>query len=96
MAKKNKTSLVEETVENCRSDREQAQWLLTKLIYVLGQEHDKHREYGLIAAKYLETLQRSNEQMVKIALVQSKNEVVDMELSEEDREELFDSIKDEK
>ena len=34
---------------------------------------DRHREVGLVAAKYLETLQRSNEQLVKLAaLIQKK------------------------
>ena len=49
---------------------------------------------GQIAAKYVETLQRSNEQLVKItALLQkqaSKQE--DISLSNEDKDELFDLI----
>ena len=35
---------------------------------------DKHREFGLIAAKYLETLQRSNEQLVKLAALLQKQQ----------------------
>ena len=55
---------------------------------------DTHKDFGLIASKYVETLQRSNEQLVKIAaLLQkrvSKEEYAS--LSNEDKDELFDLI----
>ena len=51
-----------------------------------------HICFGLIAAKYLETLQRSNEQLVKLAaLMQKKEKAVDG-ISEQDRQDLFDLI----
>ena len=58
------------------------------------KKDDEHKEkVGTIAAKYVETLQRSNEQLVKVsALIQKKTEGSD-ELSSQDKEELFDLIK---
>ena len=53
---------------------------------------DRHREFGLIAAKYLETLQRSNEQLVKIAALIQKNTKGTEQITEEDKQELFDLI----
>ena len=53
---------------------------------------DRHREFGLIAAKYLETLQRSNEQLVKIAALVQKKERSKEGISEEDKQQLFDMI----
>ena len=53
---------------------------------------DRHREFGLIAAKYLETLQRSNEQLVKLAALMQKREKKSDEISESDKQELFDLI----
>ena len=55
---------------------------------------DRHREVGLIAAKYLETLQRSNEQLVKIAsLVQKATKSnLDNSISDDEKDELFDLI----
>ena len=53
---------------------------------------DKHREFGAIAAKYLETLQRSNEQLVKLAALLQKKDSKRENISEEDKQELFDLI----
>ena len=42
--------------------------------------HD-HKEMGLIASKYLETLQRSNEQLVKLSSLIQKNSIKSAGLS---------------
>ena len=55
---------------------------------------NRYTEVGTVAAKYVETLQRSNEQLVKLAaLVHKKdsNRGVDS-FSEGDKEQLFDLI----
>ena len=59
-------TLAEEALTNIREDREQTKDLLKDLIKYLGGAEDRHRDVGLTAAKYVETLQRSNEQLVKI------------------------------
>jgi hypothetical protein len=43
-------------------------------------------------SKYVETLQRSNEQLVKIAGLMSKNEKASAGLTEDDKKDLFDLI----
>ena len=49
----------------------------------------------IFAAKYLETLQRSNEQLVKIAELRRKGNKEEFgELSDEDKQGLFDEIED--
>ena len=93
---KNVQEYIQETVQNIRNDRSVTNNLLTDLLLEMKKtsDVDNHKQLGLIASKYVETLQRSNEQLVKIAaLVQkqtSKEE--DVSLSIEDKDELFDLI----
>ena len=53
----------------------------------------RHGQVGQIAAKYVETLQRSNEQLVKIAALIQKKTKSDVGLTENDKNEIFDLIK---
>jgi len=80
-------SYFEEAISNIREDRERALSLLKDIADFIGQNQDRHKDVGQTAAKYLETLQRSNEQLVKItALIQkSKNdEYGDLDSSDTD------------
>jgi hypothetical protein len=45
-----------------------------------------------VAAKHVETLQRSNEQLVKIIGLRQKGQTQNKGLSEEDKNSLFDMI----
>ena len=85
---------LEEAIKNIREDRKKALSLLEDIADFIGQNQDRHKDVGTTAAKYLETLQRSNEQLVKIAELarkrQGKEESV--ELTKEDKEALFDEI----
>ena len=47
--------------------------LKLELMKILKADETKHQYSGPVAAKYLETLQRSNEQLVKLASLISKN-----------------------
>ena len=93
---KNVQEYIEETVKNIRDDRSVTSSLLTDLLMEMKKtsDVDNHKQLGLIASKYVETLQRSNEQLVKIAaLVQKQtSEEEDVSLSSEDKDELFDLI----
>ena len=60
----NSDQFVEEAIQNCRDDRAMASALLIELVKILKQDETKHQYSGPVAAKYLETLQRSNEQPV--------------------------------
>jgi len=92
---------IEGVIENIKNDRAITSNLLTDLIVEIKKAqspYDSHKELGQIAAKYVETLQRSNEQLVKIAaLLQKKESKISIaELSGEDKDELFDLIQEAK
>ena len=57
---------------------------------------DTHKQLGIIAAKYVETLQRSNEQLVKITAILNKKQDSSVQLDDEDKQQLFDIIQDNK
>tara|TARA_R100000995_G_C3403036_1_gene85801 strand:- start:165 stop:467 length:303 start_codon:yes stop_codon:yes gene_type:complete len=84
---------LKEAVDNIRDDREITKELLDDVIKYLSKDEQLHREVGTIASKYVETLQRSNEQLVKIATLLQKRESGQVGLSEQDKNELFDLIK---
>lgn len=90
MAKK--VDYIEEATKNITDDRAATKTLLMNLMKYMQTGEDRHREFGLIAAKYLETLQRSNEQLVKLAALIAKKESKQEGISEEDKQELFDLI----
>ena len=94
--KKDFETLAEEALINIRKDREQTNDLLKDLIKYISGAEDRHRDVGLTAAKYVETLQRSNEQLVKIAALKQKSEKGLTGLSDEEREEIFSELQEEK
>ena len=94
MAKKiNLEEQIEEALTNIKKDRAVTSSLLTDLItHMKSQGNHTHESCGLIASKYVETLQRSNEQLVKIAAIIQKNTVKSATLSSEEKNEIFDLI----
>ena len=94
--KKDFKTLAEEALINIQKDREQTNDLLKDLIKYISGAEDRHRDVGLTAAKYVETLQRSNEQLVKIAALKQKSEKGLTGLSDEEREEIFSELQEEK
>lgn len=89
-------SLLEEALKNIISDREHSSLLLTDIILQLKSKSTNHKDSGLVAAKYVETLQRSNEQLIKITSLLSKLEESGTELDESDKEALFETIQEDK
>ena len=85
-----------EAIENIRKDREVTNELLTDLIQFIAKNEQNHKDVGLTAAKYVEKLQRSNEQLVKLTSIMAKKADTSVELSEDDKRELFDVIQGEK
>jgi len=83
-----------EAVDNIREDRDTTKRLLQDAMGYLAQNEERHKEVGLIAAKYVETLQRSNEQLVKISALMAKGSKENNNLSEKDKDTLFDMIQD--
>ena len=72
-----------------------ASTLLIELMKILKSDETKHQYSGPVAAKYLETLQRSNEQLVKLANLVSKKEGVSTGLSALEKSDIYEMIKDE-
>jgi len=81
-----------EAVKNIRNDRDITKRLLDDVIVYLSKDEQRHREVGITAAKYVETLQRSNEQLVKISTLLQKKETKDIGLSDIDKKDIFDII----
>ncbi len=82
---------VDEALENIRNDRKITRELLDDAIKWLSKDESRHREIGITVSKYVETLQRSNEQLVKIAGMVSKNSSSEG-LSKKDMEDIYSAI----
>ena len=93
--KKDLESLIGQALENIKNDRQVTENLLERLEQYLQVSPERYSDSGTTAAKFVETLQRSNEQLVKIAALVYKKEasVSEKGLSENDKKELFDLIK---
>jgi len=84
---------IDEAIKNIRSDRAITTALLMELMDYIKKDEDRKESVGTIAAKYVETLQRSNEQLVKISTLIQKKTGKEQGLTDEDKNELFDLIK---
>ena len=81
-----------EVEKNIKDDRAIAGTLLTDLVkFVKSHGELAHESYGLIIAKYLEAMQRSNEQLVKLSALVQKKEASDSSALGEG--EIYDLIK---
>ncbi len=92
MSKNNLDDLLDEALENIRSDRDLAREFLNEISNVIATDADQNKYLSPVAAKHIETMQRSNEQLVKIIGLKQKTAVESLELSEEDKDNLFDLI----
>tara|TARA_R110000824_G_scaffold113687_1_gene263563 strand:+ start:2504 stop:2821 length:318 start_codon:yes stop_codon:yes gene_type:complete len=94
---KNVDEYIQEAIANIKNDRSITSNLLSDLVIEIKKSQpstDVHKDLGQIAAKYVETLQRSNEQLVKITALLHKqtSKQEDLSLSSKDKDELFDLI----
>ena len=83
---------ITEAIDNVRKDRDITRRLLDDVMVYLSKSDERHREVGLTAAKYVETLQRSNEQLVKVAGLIQKGEKKETSLTDDDKQEIFDLL----
>tara|TARA_B100000963_G_scaffold202370_1_gene176178 strand:- start:441 stop:740 length:300 start_codon:yes stop_codon:yes gene_type:complete len=82
---------IKQAIDNIEEDRKITRELLDDAIKWLAVDEARHKEIGVVLAKYVETLQRSNEQLVKLCSLMSKNEDTD-ELTDKDFAGIFDAI----
>ena len=88
--------IIEKALANIEADRLVTRDLLEDAIEYLAKDEHRHKDIGLTLAKYVETLQRSNEQMVKVATLIQKEEKKEDQISKEEMENLFSAIAEEK
>ena len=83
---------LEKAIKNIEEDRDITRELLDDVVRYMAKDEALHAQVGSTAAKYVETLQRSNEQLVKISsLIEKKNSKV-KGLSDIDKDEIFDML----
>ena len=82
---------IKEAIDNIRNDRETTRELLDDAMKYLAVDQSRHRDMGMTLAKYVETLQRSNEQLVKVANLMTKKEGSDR-LTAADMDGIYEMI----
>ncbi len=92
VSKQDLDNLVDEALDNIRNDRKLAREFLNELANQIAIDPDNNRSLSPVAAKHVETMQRSNEQLVKLINIKQKQTIQDVGLSEEDKASLFDMI----
>jgi|TARA_R110000851_G_scaffold205136_1_gene357113 metal-dependent HD superfamily phosphatase/phosphodiesterase len=93
--KKDLEAVIDQALENIKNDRQETEHFLAQLKEYMMVSRERYADAGPTAAKFVETLQRSNEQLVKIAalLYKKENTTQAYSLSEDDKNQLFDIIK---
>jgi len=92
VSKKDLDTLIDEALDNIRSDRKVAREFLNEIANQIAMDADHNRALSPVAAKHIETMQRSNEQLVKIIGLRQKTSVTTFELNQNEKDELFDLI----
>tara|TARA_R100000008_G_C3552859_1_gene151464 strand:+ start:698 stop:997 length:300 start_codon:yes stop_codon:yes gene_type:complete len=92
MSKKEFDILIDEALDNIRSDRKVAREFLNEIATQIAKDSDNNKHLSPVAAKHIETMQRSNEQLVKLISIRQKAHTKGAELTEQDKDSLFDLI----
>ena len=82
--------LLTEALENIRNDRKVAREFLNEIANQIANDAEQNRTLSPVAAKHIETMQRSNEQLVKIIKSKTKDQSTD--LSESDKSSIYDML----
>jgi hypothetical protein len=92
MTKKNLQNLFNEALDNIRDDRKIAREFLNEIANQIAKDPEQNKYLSPVAAKHVETMQRSNEQLVKIIGLRQKTSSQTDSLSDNDKDSLFDMI----
>ena len=92
MSNKDLEALIDEALGNIRNDRKMAREFLNEIANQIATDAGQNKYLSPVAAKHIETMQRSNEQLVKIIGLSQKGQSQSFDLSEEDKDNLFDLI----
>ena len=85
--------LAEKAIQNIVEDRNKADYLVTQILSDIQAGKTNHQSAGMVLSKHLETMQRANEQLVKLVALLNKRRSNSDELTEQDKNEIFDLIK---
>ena len=72
MSTKNLELLIDEALDNIRNDRKIAREFLNEIANQIAIDADQNKYLSPVAAKHIETMQRSNEQLVKLIALRQK------------------------
>ena len=90
-----KKKIINEALKNVRDDRKKVLELLKELQQEIQAGDTSNSRSGVVAAKYVETLQRSNEQLVKIVSMAhkvSQSYKENLDFSEGEKNNIFEII----
>tara|TARA_B100000214_G_C23897470_1_gene594829 strand:+ start:678 stop:977 length:300 start_codon:yes stop_codon:yes gene_type:complete len=85
-------NLFNEALDNIRNDRKLAREFLNEIANEISSDAEQNKYLSPVAAKHIETMQRSNEQLVKIISLRQKTSEESFALSEDDKSNLYDLI----
>jgi hypothetical protein len=91
MSQKN-GKLLDEALDNIRKDRELTHEFIDELRQEIYSNKTAHHMVGQTLGKYLENLQRSNEQLVKLVALNTKKDGKSDSLSKGEIDNLYDAI----
>jgi hypothetical protein len=92
MSNKDLETLIDEALSNIRNDRKIAREFLNEIANQIAVDAEQNKYLSPVAAKHIETLQRSNEQLVKIISLRQKDKGQSASLTDDDKNSLFDLI----
>ena len=73
MSKNDTETLINEALANIRNDRKLAREFLNEIANQIVSDSEQNKYLSPVAAKHIETMQRSNEQLVKLISLCQKN-----------------------
>ena len=85
-------TLISEALDNIRNDRKVAKEFINEIANQIANDDEQNKYLSPVAAKHIETMQRSNEQLVKIINLKQKSSTGTIELNQKEKDELFDLI----
>lgn len=84
---------IKKVITNIEEDRQVTNELLKDVMGYIGKDASNHASVGHVAAKYVESLQRSNEQLVKlVTLMAKKQENMYGSLDDDEKKNMYEEI----
>ena len=88
--------LLEKALQNVDLDRLATTTALDEVCQDIHSGKVSHSQVGMVVAKYLETLQRSNDQLVKVASLMAKTSQESSAISGEEIDAIYDNLNEHK